>query len=165
MEQNFDCGHEMIHLVLHRNLNQKTFNCFEKVTPNQNIFTEWQANEGAAEFFVPYKVLLPMIKSYPEPLTTYTSIEKFKSEMEKQFNVPSAVISYRLENLSYEITQYQSGTPLFQIEILSKKKQAERHISSLSLNQISDNDFYKQYALYKECNDFYVNDELISAFI
>ena len=46
----------MIHLALHRRLEQKTFNCFDKVQANQNPFTEWQANEGAAEFFVPYKI-------------------------------------------------------------------------------------------------------------
>ncbi len=29
-EQNFDCGHETIHLALHRNEGFETFNCFEK---------------------------------------------------------------------------------------------------------------------------------------
>ena len=26
IEQNFDCGHEMVHLAIHRNLNKKVFN-------------------------------------------------------------------------------------------------------------------------------------------
>lgn len=49
IEQNFDCGHEMVHLAIHRNLNKKVFNCFDRSTaPNQDPFLEWQANEGAA---------------------------------------------------------------------------------------------------------------------
>lgn len=143
IERNFDCGHEMIHLSLHRELNQKTFNCYDRILPNQNSFTEWQANEGAAEFFVPYKILLPMIKNYNISLDTYTTIDQFKHELETIFKVPSAVIAYRLENLSYEISQYQSGIALENIEILSKKKQIERKIHTISLNEIADNDFFE----------------------
>lgn len=143
-EQNFDCGHEMIHLALHRRLEQKTFNCFDKVQANQNPFTEWQANEGAAEFFVPYKIFLPMIAECYPLLDNYSNIERFKFEMAEIFNVPEAVIKYRIENLKYEIEQYLSGTPLNEIEILSAKKQEARSIHTVSLNQISDDDFSRR---------------------
>lgn len=141
IEQNFDCGHEMIHLALHRKLEQKTFNCFDKLQANQNPFIEWQANEGSAEFFVPYKIFLPMIaKCYPL-LNTYSNINLFKREMAEIFNVPEAVIKYRIENLKYETMQYLSGISLDKIEILSAKKQEEKNIYAISLNQISDEDF------------------------
>ena len=118
----------MIHLALHRCLNQKTFNCFDKLQANQNPFIEWQANEGAAEFFVPYQVFLPMIKRCFAYLNTYRNIEKFKKEMADTFHVPEAVINYRIENLKYETEQYLSGVPLDKLEILSAKKQCERNI-------------------------------------
>ena len=144
-EQNFDCGHEMIHLALHRCLNQKTFNCFDKLQANQNPFIEWQANEGAAEFFVPYQVFLPMIKRCFAYLNTYRNIEKFKKEMADTFHVPEAVINYRIENLKYETEQYLSGVPLDKLEILSAKKQCERNIQVQSLNDISNSDLSRQF--------------------
>lgn len=143
-ERNFDCGHEMMHLALHRQLEQKTFNCFDKLQVNQNPFTEWQANEGAAEFFVPYKILLPMIAELYPLLDNYSTIKHFKWELAELFNVPEVVIKYRIENLKYETQQYLSGTPLDEIEILSAKKQEERKIYTVSLNQISDEDFMKK---------------------
>lgn len=60
IERNFDCGHELIHVVKHKNENFQTFNCFDKLRPQQNPFLEWQANEGAAEMLVPYKIFIPM---------------------------------------------------------------------------------------------------------
>ena len=144
VEQNFDCGHEMIHLALHRKIEQKTFNCFDKLQVNQNPFIEWQANEGSAEFFVPYKIFLPMIAECYPLLDNYSNIDFFKREMAEIFNVPEAVIKYRIENLKYETTQYLSGIPLDEIEILSAKKQEERNIYTISLNQISDDDFARR---------------------
>lgn len=143
-EQNFDCGHEMVHLALHRSLNQKTFNCFDRLQAEQNPFIEWQANEGAAEFFIPHRILIPMIGDCYKSLNTYMDIEYFKTEMSNIFNVPSAVMKYRIENLKYETEQYLCGIPLNDIEILSTRKQAERHINVTSLNGKSDNDFNKR---------------------
>lgn len=144
IEQNFDCGHEMIHLALHRRLVQKTFNCFDKLQANQDPYIEWQANEGAAEFFVPHKIFLPMIAECYPLLDNYSNIERFKYEMAEIFNVPETVIKYRIENLKYETEQYLSGIPLDEIEILSAKKQEERNIYTVSLNQISDDDFTRR---------------------
>ena len=149
IEQNFDCGHEVMHLVLHRDLEQKAFNCFDKVLASQNSFIEWQANEGAAEFFVPYQVFLPMIKRSIAYLNTYRNIEKFKKEMSDTFHVPEAVINYRIENLKYETEQYLSGVPLDKLEILSEKKQCERNIQVQSLNDISNADLSRQFEAWK----------------
>ena len=46
--------------------------------------------------------------------------------------------------MKYETTQYLSGIPLDEIEILSAKKQEERNIYTISLNQISDDDFARR---------------------
>ena len=77
-------------------------------------------------------------------LDNYSNIDFFKREMAEIFNVPEAVIKYRIENLKYETTQYLSGIPLDEIEILSAKKQEERNIYTISLNQISDDDFARR---------------------
>lgn len=143
-EKNFDCGHEMIHLTLHRNIGQRTFNCFDRVQAHQNPFIEWQANEGAAEFFVPYKTFIPMIGTCYEMLDNYSNIKTFKKEMTKIFYVPDAVIKYRIENLKYEINQYISGIPIDDLDILSIAKQEERNIQVKSLNQASDDDFNRR---------------------
>lgn len=135
-EQNFDCGHELIHLTLHRNLERNTFNCFEEVGSYQDKYIEWQANEGAAEFFVPYKILLPIIKENYPFLITHSDVKFFKTKLAKLFNVPEIVITYRIENLKYEIYQYISGTSIKSLKILSAKKQEEKKIYTKSLNDI-----------------------------
>lgn len=45
-EQNFFCGHEMVHYLLHKDKG-RSFQCFDKAPPNQDSIIEWQANEGA----------------------------------------------------------------------------------------------------------------------
>ena len=47
-EQNFDCGHEIIHLTKHQHTKIEIFNCFSSTKPTQNEFLEWESNEGAA---------------------------------------------------------------------------------------------------------------------
>ncbi|WP_373263213.1 ImmA/IrrE family metallo-endopeptidase [Hungatella hathewayi] len=135
-EQNYDCGHEIMHLLLHRNLDQKTFNCFDHCKANQNPFLEWQANEGAAEFFLPYRYLLHIIDKCRNYLTSYSELCRFKQALSKSLCIPEAVVTFRLENLKYEIYQYLSGTDIDDIEILSARKQEELGISVQSLNQI-----------------------------
>lgn len=150
-EQNFDCGHEVIHLCLHRQVGQRSFNCFDNVQKTQNPFIEWHANEGSAELFVPYKVFIPLVKEKIGNSTDYHVIESAKAEMASIFNVPEAVIRYRLENLKYEIYQYINGIPLDCLEILSLRQQKQRNINILSLNDISDNDFSKHYQEWYSC--------------
>lgn len=150
-EQNFDCGHEVIHLCLHREIGQRSFNCFDNVQKTQNTFIEWQANEGSAELFVPYKIFIPLVKQKIGNSTDHHVIENAKTEMASIFNVPEAVIRYRLENLKYEIFQYLNGIPLDRLEILSLNQQRQRNIDILSINDISDNDFTKHYQMWRAC--------------
>lgn len=48
-EQNFFCGHEGLHYLLHPNAGVTSFQCFEFTKNRQRSIMEWQANEGAAE--------------------------------------------------------------------------------------------------------------------
>lgn len=68
-EQNFYCGHEAIHYILHRRCGQRSFQCFETVKRQQDKFIEWHANEGAAEWLMPYKKFIPDLLRYFNPLS------------------------------------------------------------------------------------------------
>lgn len=134
LENIFDCGHEMIHLTRHRNIGTSCFNCFETTRPAQNSFIEWEANEGSAEFLVPYKLLLPEIKKLYCNNCSWTDIRKMKCILTKKFNVTEAVIQYRFESLKYEISQYINGTNIDEIDILSASRQKYYGISVASIN-------------------------------
>lgn len=138
-EQNFDCGHELIHLLKHRNTQCESFMCMNN---NQNAFIEWEANEGSAELLLPYTELLPIIEKNKYKLTTYQQIHDFKVSLSNKFHVPIAVTENRIENLKYETFQYLNGTPLSDIEILSNSQQRKRNITVKSLNDIENDLFF-----------------------
>lgn len=131
-ELNFDCGHELMHLFFHRN-KKMSFKCFEKIKPQQNKYLEWQANEGAAEFLVPYKLFLPIVKQSYEGFYSWQDIMEFRMVAAKRFNVSESVINYRLENLKYELLQYLMGIPLGNVKFLSNNQQLARgiHVNSI----------------------------------
>lgn len=142
LERNFDCGHETVHLSLHRHLEQKTFNCFDdEVHADQDPFLEWQANEGSAELLIPHTVFLPLVKIYFGTKPDYNSVEKFKCMASKLFGVPPAVIKYRLESLKYEIVQYYAGVKILDMQILSKRQQEKRGIYITSFNRIKPGEY------------------------
>lgn len=139
-EQNFDCGHETLHLNLHRHLDRKTFNCFDGPTANQDPYLEWQANEGAAEFLIPSYAFLSMIgKERIDYTTPQNEIERFKSDTAPKFNVPITVIGHRLDNLKYEIFQYIMSGSLSDIKFVSASEQEKKgkYIRSLNTGKIN----------------------------
>lgn len=144
IEQKIDCSHEAIHLAFHRNINCKSFNCFETALPSQNKYLEWQANEGSAELNVPFQTLLPKIKKNHHLLNTYFDISLFKQELVQEYNVTDAVISYRLESLKYEIEQFVHGVSMKDLRILSYTSQLKEGISIKSLNDIATEDLSKE---------------------
>lgn len=147
IEQNFDCAHELVHLTMHRHLNKQVFNCFDGSTaPNQDPFLEWQANEGAAEFFVPYKVFIPLLKECIGNNPTRGDIEEFKHYAANLCCVPPAVIKYRIESLKYEILQYYSGVTINDLKIISKRQQERMGLYIKSLNEINHNDKFDIYS-------------------
>lgn len=131
-EQNFDCAHELIHLSIHRHI-QDNFNCFAKAKPKQNTFYEWQANEGAAQFLVPYQDFIPRFLS-----CRLHSICNIQEILANYYHVSEYVISIRINNLSYEIDQYSEGVPLEDIKLLSRKQREKEGIRTTCYSAVCD---------------------------
>lgn len=132
-EQNFDCTHEVIHLTKHRKQNHGIFKC---VCENQNSFLEWEANEGAAQFLVPYQDFIPKWITYSS--TKLCKPFDLMHMFANYYQVSVPVIDIRLKSLSYEIDQYKKGVPLAKIELLSRNQQKTRGIQPLSGHPVFD---------------------------
>ncbi|OCN00756.1 hypothetical protein A7X67_08250 [Clostridium sp. W14A] len=149
-EQNFDCGHEIVHGTKHRHKGIDCFSCMElKVKRKPNInFYEWEANEGSAEFLVPYRSLLPEIKEEYSHLKEWNDYNILKFRLSKKFNVTEAVINFRFESLKYEIQQYLNGASLNNLKILSQNQQKDKNISIKSLNDMAIELMKKEFERY-----------------
>lgn len=134
LEQNFDCSHELMHLYLHRRM-QDSFNCFTVTKPNQDSFLEWQANEGAAQWLVPYQDFIPRFISYMGTSFGPYGIQEILADY---YQTTSQVIRNRINSLSYEIDQYRVGIPLNKITILSKRQLENKGIHPTSYNALCD---------------------------
>ncbi len=137
-ERNFDCAHEFMHVIKHKNENFQTFNCFDTLRPQQSPYLEWQANEGAAEMLVPYKIFIPMFCKSISNCVTPADYYSFLDSLAHIFNVPNAVIELRVDNLKYEIYQYENGCDINRIQLLSSNKQAKKGIHIVSYNNLFD---------------------------
>lgn len=131
-EQNFDCGHEFLHLTAHRKL-QDSFNCFTKAKPQQNTFREWQANEGSAQLLVPYQDFIPRFAA----LIDDNALE-IQTILAKHYHVTAQVINVRMSSLAYEIDQYREGKHLDCIEFLSRKQRKQRGIKPTCYQTLCD---------------------------
>lgn len=159
-EKNYDCGHELLHICLHGN-EGNTFKCFEGSKYNRNNFLEWQANEGAAELIVPYRILLPLIlNNYDKYFGDDSSLGyySFCEWAAYLFFVTPRVIEIRLESLKYEIDQFLSGVPIEKIQIMSQNDQKRFGINVESLADKENNKISKMFSRW---DDFgcYVDDE------
>ena len=134
-ERSFTCGHEIVHLTLHR-CKVLQFFSFEQVMRKQNPYLEWQANEGSAELHVPYQLLLPKLKAAFPYLKSLQDIQCLKASLAEDFQVADEVIYYRLDSLKYEIAQYLTGTSLENIVFMTRTKQKEAGILVKSLNDV-----------------------------
>lgn len=134
IERNFDCAHEFMHVVKHKSEKANAFNCFDKLRPQQNSFLEWQANEGAAEILVPYKAFIPIFCEYLPCCRNECAYYSLLDYLAHLFNVPFRVIELRVENLKYEIHQYEKGCDIDNIQVLSDKKQRQHGIHIVSYN-------------------------------
>lgn len=139
-EQNFQGFHELMHAATADKAG--TFlNYYERVRPNQDSYLEWLANEGAAEFTVPYKMLLPLVKENYPYMTKNWGTSRFCNLYADNFSVSPIVMQNRIDSLKYEISQYVNGVPLDKIEILSNNKQKQRGIHVKSLVEIEKERF------------------------
>lgn len=143
-EQNYHGFHELLHIIT-TNEPGTTIQCFEKVKPNQDPYIEWLANEGAAEFTVPYRKLLPMIKAEYNDMIVDCGTYNFCEEKSVVFGVSPVVMQNRINSLKYEIYQYINGVPIEQIEILSNTQLHKRGIQVKSLNDLEQERLLKMW--------------------
>ncbi|MDR1674173.1 MAG: ImmA/IrrE family metallo-endopeptidase [Oscillospiraceae bacterium] len=144
-DQNFDCAHELIHLTKHRNYGINYFECFEKAAETGNStckesdlldentcdlrILEWQANEGAAELLLPYKLVIPDFSELFKKLSSYTWTEMHDlfTVLSQKYNTGYSLTYNRIRNLAYEIHQYENG--ISNIQVLSANAQQKSGIT------------------------------------
>ena len=133
-QQNFDCMHELIHYFFH-DISYCQLMCSEK-NINQDFYIEWQANEGAAQFLVPYQLFIPkyieLEKKYAHSIWEDDSI----TELSKYFNVSYGVIKNRINSLETEILQYKEGRKINSLIIISKSRANRLGIESSRIKQL-----------------------------
>ena len=122
--QNFDCMHELIHYFFHDINYCQRICCEENGTGGkieQDTYIEWQANEGAAQFLVPYQDFIPtyvsLSRKYAHDSFAETNVVEILADM---FFVSQKVISNRIDTLNYEIYTYLNGVPITNIIPRSK---------------------------------------------
>lgn len=136
-EQNFHGAHELIHIPTADQAGT-ILSCYDTVKPNQDSYTEWLANEGAAELLVPYMILLPMVKDEYDTMCVNLGTWDFCEKHSQDFGVTPIVLQNRIDSLKYEIYQYINEVPLACLEILSKTKLKQRDLNIKSLVQLED---------------------------
>lgn len=147
--QNFDCMHELIHYFFH-DISFCQLMCSEK-TILQDKYIEWQANEGAAQFLIPYQLFIPKyIELEKKYAHSYWGTET-EEELAKFFNVSVGVISNRIKNLENEIIQYKQHSDIKKITLISKQKIIQWGLNKYKLKKLyciqclsplKDNDLY-----------------------
>lgn len=126
-EQNFDCGHELLHFWLDP---AEQYMCIENDVAQRQSYPEWRANEGSAELLIPHDVFIPEIVESCDGYDIFGScqITETKRIMAEKYFVTVPVITHRINSLKYEIDQYRRGVPINNIEILSDAQQKARGI-------------------------------------
>ena len=120
--KNFDCMHELIHYWLH---DQNTFYCLDGMDGHM----EWQANEGAAQFLMPYQSFIPnycylhdMFYARFAPQQAY---DMQIAALSGSYMVGEMAVKFRIESLKNEITQYIDGMSIDKIRIISARNRHE----------------------------------------
>ena len=110
----FNCAHELMHFYLHPAGQPYVCEPFR----NRAHPYEYQANEGAAELLVPYRLFIPEIYTLGMTLAGGPLTEK----LARRYGVSETVIRYRIHGLSFEISQYINGKTLRELRILSRDR-------------------------------------------
>ena len=116
--RNFDCMHELIHYWMH---NRDTFYCLENISSH----IEWQANEGAAQFLMPYQSFIPNYCRFHDKF--YSKLppdQAYRAQiaaLAAHYMVGELAVKFRLERLKNEIAQYINGTAVKNIRIISSR--------------------------------------------
>jgi Zn-dependent peptidase ImmA (M78 family) len=121
--RNFDCMHELIHYWLHEG---SEFICDDNFV-KQDTYIEWQANEGAAQFLMPYQVFIPtyckMERSLANTHTPNERAAEINRRLAKRYNVGGQSVEVRVKTLGYEIGQFKDGVLIGDLQILSQNHQ------------------------------------------
>lgn len=132
VEHNFQGIHELIHIYESEFCPGLTFRCYDRIKPNQDSYTEWVANEGAAELLMPYKIFIPyfvkLFYAYTNDLSEWVRTYGNKDIYDviaSQFNVTSIAVRNRVSALSYETDQFILGESVDSIIPLSFNKQKQ----------------------------------------
>lgn len=124
-QRKFDCAHELTHLLLHTP-HKAYLQKVNDVAIAQNDYTEWEANEGAAELLMPYRVFIP---KFTQEMREYRSEASVQRRLARYFKVTEQNVAFRVKGLQYEIWQYGNGQPLDKIHIISRKEQSTTGIA------------------------------------
>ena len=125
--RNFDCMHELIHYFFHDIKYCQRICCDDQRNGGrieQDTYIEWQANEGAAQFLVPYQTFIPdyIQESRLHARDSLLTQDDLCKILAPRYFVSPKVISNRIDSLNYEIYQFLNGTPISKIVPLSKTK-------------------------------------------
>lgn len=144
----FDLTHELIHFFLHPE-NRKNY-ISSSLCDIDNF--EWQANEGAAELLVPYRRFIPHFSKNIKVCSSRADYLELLSYLSNTYKVSTAVLEYRIAGLKYEIKQFENGTDVNDLQILSKSAQEEQEISIVPYNIMFKN---KKNEFRSNVNHFY----------
>lgn len=136
-ERGFYAAHELVHLTCHRQEQGGLFRCFDSYLPARDDYLEWQANEGAAEILMPWRLFLQTVLDLSPDLTRRSSIQRLQLELADRFGVTQGMIAVRLESLKYELHLALQGEPIDGICPISAREQQRRNIAVPSLNDLS----------------------------
>lgn len=120
-EQNFYCMHEIMHHMFHKDRPTKSYSSYEETQADQDPFIEWQANEGAAQFLMPYQTFIPDYIQTSKHFAheAFSQVEVIEA-LSKKYFVSEKVISNRIDSLNYEIYQVLHEVDIININICSK---------------------------------------------
>ena len=120
--KNFDCMHELIHYWLH---DHNTFYCLDGMDGHM----EWQANEGAAQFLMPYQSFIPSYCYLHDKLyakfAPQQAYDMQIAALAGKYMVGEMAVKFRMESLKNEIAQYIDGTNIDKIKIISNRNRHE----------------------------------------
>ena len=116
--KNFDCMHELIHYWLH---DQSAFHCLEGMDGHM----EWQANEGAAQFLMPYQSFIPnychLHDALYAKLPPQQAYETQIATLAGNYMVGEMAVKFRIDRLRNEIAQYVDGVDIGKIKVVTSR--------------------------------------------
>jgi Zn-dependent peptidase ImmA (M78 family) len=92
-------------------------------TQDFNDHMEWQANEGAAQFLMPYQSFIPnyvyLHDHYYSKLSVNHAAKSLVAHLSRQYKVGYRAAEYRINGLKKEIAQYLDGKSIENIVVKS----------------------------------------------